>query len=200
MTKKVSALVAITLAASALTAPAGVAATTPVTAPNATKASKPYTMTPTGLQSARVGMTMDRAAKSLGWRLRLDRYSGASNPCWLVPVGPAAHGVWVLTTRGRKGPVERFSVMTQMGVRIDARRTPRTAAGIGIGSTRAQVLTAYRGRVKQSAHEYTSGQYLDVAGPRGSGTALRFETDHRGRVVAMHSGKVPQVFYIENCL
>lgn len=195
MTKTLSALLAAAVAASALTAPSALATATQAS-PTATHA-KPFTMTPAGVQSARVGMSMDHAARSLGWRLRLDRYSGATSPCWLVPV---ANGLWVMTTRGRKGPVERFSVMTEMGTRVDARRAPRTAAGIGIDSTRAQVLKAYRGRVALSDHEHTSGQYLDVAGPRGSGTALRFETNAAGRVVAMHSGKVPQVFYVENCL
>lgn len=188
------------LAASAVTSPALATdqASTPAAPPRAANASKPFTMTFTGIQSARIGMSMDRAARSLGWRLRLGGDSGATSPCWFVPLGPAANGVWILTTQGRKGPIERYSVTTQMGTRVDARRAPRTATGVGIGSTRAQVLRAYQGRVKQSPHEYIGGQYLDVRGPRG--TALRFETDRAGRVVALHSGKIPQVFYVENCL
>ncbi len=165
----------------------------------ASRVAAPPIITFAGLGRAQIGLSMDRFAAALRWPLRLDESSGASSPCWVTQVGLDAAGVWVLTSRGRRGGVERVSVESQMGGRVDVRRAPRTAKGIGLGSTTRQVLVAYRGKVTATPHEYVGGGlYLDVAGAKG--LAMRFETNARGRVTAIHAGRAAQVRWIEYCL
>lgn len=141
---------------------------------------------------------MDAFARALRMRLYVDADS-LTSPCWIARVGPSDHGIWVLTSRGRRGGVERVSVESDMGYRVDGRKAPKTDKGIGIGSRISVVRRAYRGKVRESTHKYVpGGRYLDVRGPRG--TAMRFETSARGRVTAIHAGRATQVGWVEHCL
>lgn len=151
-----------------------------------------------GLGRARIGTSMDTFARALRMHLYVDADSPTS-PCWIARVGPSDLGIWVLTSRGRRGGVERVSVESDMGSRVDGRRAPKTDKGIGIGSRISAVRRAYRGKLRESMHEYVpAGRYLDVKGPRG--TAMRFETNGRGRVTAIHTGRAAQVGWVEHCL
>jgi hypothetical protein len=75
---------------------------------------------------------------------------------------------------------------------------PRTAAGIGLGSTESAVLAAYPS-AEVNQHTYIeNGHYVDVYGP-GRTTAMRFDTEN-GVVIGIGVGRVPQVLYVEGCL
>jgi len=97
-------------------------------------------------------------------------------------------------SQGIQGPVDRVFV----GVGDTSTGEPRTETGIGVGSTRNDVLAAYPG-VEESPHTYVQGgSYLDVE--NGSGLAMRFLTDESGVVDGIIVGRIPQVYYIEGCL
>lgn len=95
-----------------------------------------------------------------------------------------------------EGRLSRVSAYRLAGV-----RSPR---GLGAGSNADQVRAAYGPRLLESPHVYVpdGGLYLiyliepePSAGPSG----LKFETDERGRVTAVHGGG-PSIGYVEGCL
>ena len=73
-----------------------------------------------------------------------------------------------------------------------------TEAGVGIGSTKKEVLKAYP-EIKVSPHPYIApeGEYLEVKLPNGNG--IIFETDH-DIVTSFRLGSYPALGYIEGCL
>ena len=85
---------------------------------------------------------------------------------------------------------------------IDACRTPR---GIGIGSTTEEVRTAYGPTLMEDPHVYADppAQYLTYLVPKSQGglpgEGVRFETDPKGIVVAIHGGR-GSLGYVEGCL
>lgn len=153
----------------------------------------------TGLGSARFGVTTDAFAAALGQKLVVDKNSGMTDPCWQLALGSPTSGLSVLTEGGRKGKVSRYDVN---GYDLSATKRaalPRTAAGVGVGSTKAQVLAAYPGKVTATPHTYVpGGQYLRVLD--GKGHAIVFETDEKARVTLLRAGLVGPVDYIEGCL
>ncbi|MFN8081871.1 MAG: hypothetical protein U0Q19_20105 [Kineosporiaceae bacterium] len=152
-----------------------------------------------GLGAARIGMTTDAFAAALGRKLVVDANSGANDPCWQLALGSPTSGLWVLTEGGRKGKVSRYDITGYDLSPAKRAALPRTATGVGIGSTRAQVLAAYPGRVKATPHTYVEGgQYLRVLD--GAGHAIVFETDEKGVVTLLRAGLVGPVDYIEGCL
>ncbi|MEP4892033.1 MAG: hypothetical protein ABJV04_18575 [Aliiglaciecola sp.] len=73
----------------------------------------------------------------------------------------------------------------------------KTEKGIGIDSTRAEVLAAYD-NVKASVHPYLGeeAEYLEVKLANGYG--LIFET-YQDKVTSFRLGSYPAVLYIEGC-
>ncbi len=104
----------------------------------------------------------------------------------------------------------RFMVIASTGepadgtiVRIELGETHTTRSGIHIGSTKAEVLEAYGDRIVASPHPYGSGpasEYLTYvpADPADAGYRLIMETED-DRVVAIRSGRLPEVEWIEGC-
>ncbi len=86
--------------------------------------------------------------------------------------------------------------------RVDVyRRGYETVAGVGIGSTEAEVKRAYEPFVRVTPHAYTDGHYLIASSPQPSlsGYRIVFETDGE-RVTSYRAGRLPEVEYIEGCL
>lgn len=87
--------------------------------------------------------------------------------------------------------------------RVDVyERGYRTAAGVGVGSTEAEVKAVYRPFVRVSRHFYDpGGRYLIVRSPNPALSPYRivFETDG-SRVTAFRAGKLPEVEFVEHCL
>jgi hypothetical protein len=75
----------------------------------------------------------------------------------------------------------------------------KTDAGIGLGSTTAEVRRAYGKRLRIEPHPYDNddGRYLVIKGLK-SGREIIFET-HQGRVESFRAGLSRQVEYIEGC-
>jgi len=74
-----------------------------------------------------------------------------------------------------------------------------TEAGVGVGSTEADVLKAYAGRATVEPHPYTApeGHYIAIAPERERGAI--FETDGT-RVLSFRVGRADAVRWIEGCL
>ncbi len=152
-----------------------------------------------GLGSARIGTTTDAFAAALGLKLVVETTSGMNDPCWQLALGSPTSGMTVLTEGGRKGKVARYDLQGYGLPAAKQAALPRTAAGVGVGSTKAQVLAAYPGKVAATPHTYVEGgQYLRVLD--GQGHAIVFETDEKGRVTLLRAGLVGPVDYIEGCL
>ena len=101
---------------------------------------------------------------------------------------PNLPDVWIMTD-GR-GVVQRVSVGESSQL--------RTAKGIGVGATEAEVLRAYPG-IRKEPHEYVAapaGNFYTA--PRGQ-PGLRFDTDAQRRVTEISGGAQPFLSYAEGC-
>ena len=65
-----------------------------------------------------------------------------------------------------------------------------------VGMTRADIESRYPGRIEQTPHKYTDGQYLRIT--QGD-DVLVFETDGAGTVTEWRVGVPPYVDYVEGC-
>lgn len=93
-----------------------------------------------------------------------------------------------------------FMVLEGIVARVDVydeAATAVTAAGIGIGASKQDVLAAYSD-VTISEHPYLGsvGEYLEVT--LGGGKGLIFET-YQDKVTSFRLGRYPAVSYIEGC-
>lgn len=95
---------------------------------------------------------------------------------------------WIMTDG--KGMVQRFVAL--------GTSTLKTAAGIGLGATEAQVRAAYPG-IRKEASDYVAapGGTLYTA-PDGQ-PGLRFDVDEKGRVIELSGGAQPFLGYSEGC-
>jgi hypothetical protein len=73
-------------------------------------------------------------------------------------------------------------------------------AGLGVGSSEAEVMARRAGKIRVEPHPYTGpeGHYLIVDDPARPGFRLIYETDGQ-RVVTFRAGRLPEVNYIEGC-
>lgn len=139
-----------------------------------------------GYKGVRIGMSVEEASAAYGSAL--------------APAGPLDAGAscFEIFPGGTAGPLS-FMVVDGRVVRVDVREPGlRTAAGVGVGSSEAQVQAAYPGGTEVTPHKYTGpeGHYLTVV-PR-EGAALIFETDG-STVTRYRAGILPPVAYVEGC-
>jgi len=138
-----------------------------------------------GIGPVRVGMTVTQAAAAAGIPIRLQS-----------SVGPCGGAIVV-------GGPEGLSLMTDLNgiTRVDVTEPfIKTRAGIGVGSSEADVTRAYGGHVTVQPHPYTNGHYLIATSDKPDLANYRFvfETDG-ARVTAFRSGREPDVEFIEGC-
>jgi hypothetical protein len=74
---------------------------------------------------------------------------------------------------------------------------PRTAEGIGVGSTEAELMAAYGPRATSAPNKYESETVKDVSVPDGPGKLI-FEVE-AGKVRTIKAGLPPTVDYVEGC-
>jgi len=113
----------------------------------------------------------------------------SSAECAYVRPPTAPAGVMVMLARGKVARVDVDSA----GVQSDA--------GIAVGDSTSRVTQTYAGRVTVTPHKYVQGgQYLTVRSlsPEDSLLRIVFESDS-GHVKRFHSGRVPEVEWVERC-
>lgn len=97
-----------------------------------------------------------------------------------------------------------FMVREKKIIRVDISNTRiKTISGIGVGSTRAEVLKTYGDRIAESAHQYIErGNYLTYMPKDAADKNFRlvFETDANGKVMNFRVGLFPHVMMVEGCL
>lgn len=178
----IAAVVATSLATAAM-------AVTPVTPPPA--------LTVEGYGPVKIGMTRAQAERVLGAKLNMYFLDDTDpNACG---TGARADGknpdvIYML----EDGKIVRIDVIT-LDTGTPSAPPVRTAKGIGLGSTEAQVRAAYGAAVKVEPHPYleNAGHYLVVKSPGGK-TGIIFETDLK-KVIGFRAGVYPPVSYIEGC-
>ena len=145
-----------------------------------------------GLPPVRIGMTPKQAEAALHARLApMQDFESAE--CWVTSRADGADpGIAYMVEDGR---ITRIDVW-QPGDGPPS--TIRTAAGIGLGSSEAEIAAAYGpGRVEPHPYLEEGGHLVIVEGRR-KGSALVFETAG-GHVTGFRAGRHPAVDYSEGC-
>jgi hypothetical protein len=184
------------------------ATTAPTTSPTTTAptttapATRPITessrMSLYGLGEVRGGMTIAEAEALTGQTFVVDSFDMAEGLCYFARIDGFDDLYFLIEndvapTDPKQGIIGRASVGAGPWT---------TISGIGVGSTREEVLAAYGERITESPHAYVpGGSYLDFvpADAADSAYRLRFETDADGVVTEMHAGLTRPVGYIEGC-
>ncbi len=104
-----------------------------------------------------IGMAAAEAQRALS---PIERYGDGTEACrYLNPKGAPA-GVQYMVN---EGVIARYDVGPLDGPKeVAPSELPRTAEGIGVGSTTAQVAAAYGARITREPHHYVKGEYLTV--------------------------------------
>lgn len=118
------------------------------------------------------------------------RFAGSGDPmpgsdCATL-ASPDYPGVYALV---EGGAVRRITVAGDSPVML--------VEGVGIGSTEAEVLSAFPG-FRSDPHKYVGGKAKYLTQP-GTDPRLRFEIGEDGRVTDIHVGEEPQLSYVEGC-
>lgn len=87
--------------------------------------------------------------------------------------------------------------ITRISASEEARHT-RTAQNVGVGSTDAEVRTAYQNVIEQGAHYGAPPAHNLVVWTVPDQSGLLFEVDEHGVVTAVHAGG-PSILYMEGC-
>ena len=147
-----------------------------------------YRVSELGYGPVTIGMTVEQASRALGVALE--------------PAAPPEEGVGDCYFVYPVGSEERVGFMIAGGTvaRVDVNEPGiLTDAGVGVGSTEAEVKAAYGPGLEITGHKYTwmeGGHYLIVE-PR-PGNKLVFESDGT-TVTTYRAGRVPEVEYVEGC-
>ena len=156
-------------------------------APSALAASQPA-LNMDGLGPLKFGMTVRQVERAIG---RLDLSDAAEGPGCLEggPKGPWVPGVGFIFVKGRLA-------------RIDISEGPtKSEAGVGVGSTVAEVKRAYGKRLQIELRPYfdeEDGEHDLVVNDPLRHRKLIFET-FKGRIETFRSGLKGPVDYIEGC-
>jgi hypothetical protein len=142
-------------------------------------------VTERGIGPIQAGTTIEAASATLGGALVLPAGADTAG-CTYARWHNGPTGVRVMVEGGRIARVDVDSA----GI--------RTAAGVGVGDTEAQVQRLYRGRAKVTPSKYEVGHYLTVVDSADTTFALVFES-RAGRVTRFRAGRRPQVEYVEGC-
>ena len=115
-----------------------------------------------------------------------------------VPAGACTYWRPSAAPRGVSFMVENGTVVR---ADVDSAGTARTAEGVGVGSTEAEITRAYGQHVTIQLHKYqweAGWRYFRYLPPGDSLNAILFETD--GKTVRSYRvGRRPQVEYAERC-
>jgi hypothetical protein len=149
-----------------------------------------------GIGAVRGGMTIAEAEEATGQTLTIEGFDDFGGTCYFARIdGLDELYFLIVNDAGASDP--------RQGVvgRVSATAGPwRTISGLGVGSTRAEVLAAYGDRIVESPHAYVDGSYLDYvpADPADAAFMLRFATNG-DTVTEVHAGLEGPAGSIEGC-
>jgi len=145
-----------------------------------------WRVSPDGFGPLRVGMTVEQGERALGGEMTI--VEDVAYDCKHATFKRLPDGVRIMVIDGK--------ILARVEV---AKAGVLTREGVGVGSTEAQVLARYRGKIRTKPHQYDpKGHYLAYFA-EGSGRGIVFETDGK-RVVMVRAGRRPEVEYIEGCI
>jgi hypothetical protein len=180
-------LVALLSACTKNPAPPAVPAGTATSQPRAEQgtaaaaASSSPTLSDKGIGAVRFGMKLEQAEGAVGEKATLPQ-----------PFDPACSMV-----RFASVPKVRFMIENGVVTRADAEPGVKSALGIGVGDTLAQIRTS-QPKAEITPHKYdANGHYVTFPGADGVSALILEEAD--GKVVKMRAGLQPAVAYVETC-
>lgn len=144
-------------------------------------------LTAKSYQKVKIGMTGKEAKAIMKAYESSEGHHYEDDSCYYLTPKEDQPGANIMVLDGL---VARFDV-------YEKEQDVKTTKGIGIGSTKKDVLIAYPDLVA-SEHEYlgSSGEYLTIK--QGEDHAIIFET-YKDVVTSFRLGKFPAVGYIEGC-
>ncbi len=179
------------------TPPAPTEAPAPITTPAPVDANA---ITSEGWNTLRVGMTRAEVTAAVGATATPNAVGGPDPAsCDLFNPANAPEGMLVMIQR---------DVLTSIILRNNT--TLRTDRGFGVGSSAAEIKTAYGASAVSEPHKYVEGaEYVtiwSVGGPTATAPfvedpnarGIRYETNAQGIVTAIHAGG-PSIQNVEGC-
>ncbi len=144
----------------------------------------------TGIGDLTIGMTLEEAADALGLPLIL-LGTNLSGECSYYQPDTASQSLGLMVVDNR---VIRIDIWPGSSL--------KTASGVAIGSSEAEVMQQYPGQIAASPNFYTGGKYLTFMpkAPELSLFRLVFETDRTGTVVQYRTGQFPAVTWADGCV
>lgn len=138
-------------------------------------------ITKDGLGAIKIGMTLSQARAANGDRLTDYSNAAGDGSCATARFGSNVSGLFT------EGVLARIYVYTS---RYSTRK------GVHVRDHERDVFRAYR-QVRRERHAYVrGGSYLFV---RFGNRRIVFETNARGTITSVSTGRIPEVTYIEGC-
>ncbi|MBP0016399.1 MAG: GerMN domain-containing protein [Cyanobacteria bacterium SBLK] len=148
-------------------------------------------LTLTGLGGVEIGMTITEASQETGIQFVNQSSGGEEHGCFYYKAAREPQDVSYMVTEGK---IARIEVNT---------KSITTLSGAKIGDTEERIKALYPGKIEEEGHEYIpGGKYLLFVPEDASNQNYRvvFETNEKGIVTTMRSGKIPEVGWIEGCV
>ncbi|MGK7925301.1 MAG: hypothetical protein AB4290_08645, partial [Spirulina sp.] len=150
----------------------------------------PNKLTLTGLGGVDIGMTIAEASKKTGIQFNNESSGGEEYGCFYYQARKEPQGVDYMVTEGK---ISRIDIHTKQIT---------TLSGAKIGDTEERIKALYPGKIEEEPHKYLpEGKYLFFMPKDAAYQNYRviFETNEKGIVITMRSGKLPEVAWVEGC-
>lgn len=147
-------------------------------------------LTVEGYGDMRIGMTLDEARQVSGLPLNNTPLDEETPGACVENEYPTPDGdqLWLMFEGDR---------LTRVSASSEAPRT-RTAQNVGVGSTDAEVRTAYQNVIEEGAHYNPPPAHNLLIWTAPDQSGLLFEVSETGIVTAVHAG-TPSIRYMEGC-
>lgn len=141
------------------------------------------TIVPSGLGPLKIGMTETEVEKAIGKNVRQFKNAGVGRVCGSARLD------------GRNFMIFTNDVLRR--VSVAGRQYDVKESGLGVGDAQSAIRDFYADRAKRTKHVYDPGGFY-YSVEFGARKKIRFETDG-DRITQIHSGRTPEVDYVEGC-